>query len=130
MEGQYAVMLHGRQVGKVQVKKQGLYYGFHCRCCLTEHHIYRLEAVCGAVKTYLGILVPQEGSFVLDTRKPAKGIGEGTLQFTLSTKEEGNAGHFVPICPEEPFAYIARLKESFLVLREGKPGIYITERQA
>ena len=129
MEGAFSVTLRGKQVGKVLVKKQGLYYSFCCRCDLCEDAIYRLTVICGTVRENLGILVPEDGSFVLETRKPVKMIGEGDCRFTLCTKQERTSDTFVPISPEEPFAYISRLKQSFLVLREGQPGIRITEMQ-
>lgn len=129
MEGEFAVTLRGKPVGKVLVQKKGLYYSFCCRCYLTEDTIYRLTVSCGTARENLGILVPVDGSFVLDTRKPVKMIGEGEFQFSLQTKQEKTSGTFVPICPEEPFVYISRLKRSFLVLRESQPGICITGMQ-
>ena len=130
MDQNYTVTVCGKQAGKVVVQRQGLYYHVHCRCCLTGDNMYRLVVTCGTIRESLGILVPEGGSFVLDTRLPVKRIGEGKLVFTLIPKHEISSGSFVPIHPEEPFAYIARLKESFLILRDGQPGILIHERQA
>ena len=129
MQRQFAVTLGEKQVGKVLVKRQGLYYSFHCRCDLAMERIYRLMVACGTVRENLGILVPKDGSFMLDTRKPVKLIGEGDMQFSLHTKEEEKSITFVPIIPEEPFAYISRLKESFLMLRDGQPGIALSKMQ-
>ena len=111
------------------MNRQGLYYSFHCRCELMKGCIYRLMVTCGSVRENLGILVPEDGSFKLDTRKPVKMIGEGDLRFFLHTKEEQNTVTFVPIFPEEPFAYISRLKESFLMLRDSQPGIVLNKMQ-
>ena len=36
-------------------------------------------------------------------------------------------GKFIPIKPEEPFAYIERLKDAYLVQREERIGICIKE---
>jgi len=36
-------------------------------------------------------------------------------------------GKFVPICPEEPFLYIDRLKTAFLESEQGKIGIRIQQ---
>ena len=130
MDQNYTVTVCGKQAGKVVVQRQGLYYHVHCRCCLTGDNMYRLVVTCGTIRESLGILVPEGGSFVLDTRLPVKRIGEGKLAFALIPKHEISSGSFVPIHPEEPFAYIARLKESFLILRDGQPGILIHERQA
>lgn len=129
LEQSFCVTVCGKHAGKVLVQKLGLYYHFHCRCILTDFRIYRLMVTCGTVRENLGILVPKEGSFVLDTKLPMKRIGEGEMIFTLIPKRENHSGTFVPISPEEPFAYITRLKQSFLILRNGQPGILIDKVQ-
>ena len=129
MERKFSVTVCGKHAGKVLVQRQGLYYRFTCRCNLAGDIIYRLMVTCGNVRENLGILVPKEESFVLDTKLPVKSIGEGDMSFTLIPKHEAYSGTFVPISPEEPFAYISRLKKSFLILRDGQPGIYINQMQ-
>lgn len=129
MEKHFSVTANGRPVGKVLVDRQGLYYRFSCRCRLEGDMIYRLLVTCGSVRENLGILVPEESSFVLHTKLPVKRIGEGELSFTLVPRKDDLPGTFVPIRPEEPFAYISRLKESFLVIRDGQPGICIEKLQ-
>lgn len=123
MERKFSVTVCGKHAGKVLVQRQGLYYHFHCMCTLEDHTIYRLMVQCGTVRESLGIPVPKEGGFVLDTKLPVKRIGEGEMSFTLVPKHEVRSGSFVPIHPEEPFAYLSRLKESFLILRDGEIGI-------
>lgn len=125
----FSVTVCGKPVGKVIVQRQGLYYLFSCRCNLSEDVMYRLMVDCGPVRENLGILIPQNGSFVLDTKVPAKRIGEGNMIFSLISKQEEYKGVFVPIYPEEPFTYISRLKESFLVYRNGQPGINIENQE-
>ena len=129
MEGQFPVILGFRQVGKVLVQRQGLYYHFSCRCLLDGDSMYRLLVTSGTIRENLGILVPAEGSFVLNKKFPVKKIGEGELSFTLSPRKEDTVRTFVPIKPEEPFAYISRLKASFLMVRNGQPGICIEKLQ-
>lgn len=129
MERKYSVTVCGKQAGVVLVRRQGLYFHFNCRCNLSGDIIYRLVVVCGMVQENLGILVPDQDSFVLDTKLPVKRIGEGELSFMLIPKHEMLAGTFVPISPEEPFAYISRLKDSFLILKNGQAGICIGQAQ-
>lgn len=129
MEHCFAVSVCGKQVGKVMVQQQGLYYHFHCRCNISGDIIYRLIINCGNHQENLGILVPQESSFVLDKKIPVKKIGEGKMSFRLTSTQEHLTGTFIPIRPEEPFAYIARIKESFLILKDGQPGICIDKMQ-
>lgn len=112
-----------KPVGKAQVERQGLYYHVVCRCNLTGQVMYRLEVCCGDRRENLGILVPGENGFGLDTRFPVSRVGTGPLQFRLLPRHDAMEGrHFVPIIPEEPFAYLSRLKNAFLERREGMLG--------
>lgn len=125
MEGIYGVHFGNHPVGKVSVRKQGLYYRFSCRCQLTEGFVCRLRVSCEDRQENLGILVPMDGGFGLETRLPVKRLGEGVPDFTLVPKHESGSGTFVPVYPEEPFAYISRLKKAYLARRDGKLGIVL-----
>ena len=127
MEGQYSVTVCGQPVGKVVVQRQGLYYLFSCRCALSEAGIYRLAVTSGSERETLGILVPKDGSFVLETKVPVKRFGKGEMVFSLIPKHDGSTGTFIPISPEEPFAYIAKLKNGFLSKNGNRSGICIKE---
>ena len=131
METTYAVRFGNQDVGKVQVKREGLYYRFFCRCRLSGEVVCRLFVVCGEKEESLGVVVPAEDGFGLDKKIPAKRLGDGPMQFYLATKgggirvESQVPGTFIPIYPEEPFAYIARLKEAFFVRQNGQAGIIL-----
>lgn len=129
MNQEYPVTVSGKQVGKVLVECRGLYYQFSCRCNLSGNIIYRLMVSCGSVCESLGILIPLEGSFGIETKLPIKRLGIGKLVFSLIPRHEASANIFIPIYPDEPFAYISRLKKSFLVLQNGQPGISIVQMQ-
>ena len=127
MEGNYSVHFGNKPVGKVQVIRQGLYYRFICRCQVAGDAVCRLCVICGDKQENLGVVIPVDGGFGLDTKLPVKRIGEGKMEFTLMPKHEVEAGKFVPIYPEEPFAYIEGLKEAFLVKKNGQMGIFINK---
>ena len=129
MEQSYAVTVRGTSVGKVLVQRQGLYYHIFCRCQLKGDTIYRLVVTSGSTNVTLGVVIPTDNGFVLNTKLPVKKIGEGELGFTLCTKQEESSSTFIPITPEEPFAYISRLKDSFLVLHDGQSGILVNKKQ-
>ncbi len=124
MEGNYEVFFGGQAVGKVQVLRQGLYWQFHCRCRLSGEVVCRLCVQCGEKKENLGVVVPLGDGFGLDTRLAAKKLGQGKLTFSLVPKHQTSAV-FIPICPEEPFAYIQRLKDGFLARKNGQVGIFV-----
>jgi len=125
LEAFYSVMLNNQQAGKVSVRRQGLYYHFSCRCHLNNDNIYRLFVCCGDKEEKLGILVPSEESFILNTKLPIKHIGAGDMTFHLACSNNSTTEIFIPLHPEEPFAYIARLKDAYLKYRYGQLGIQI-----
>lgn len=119
----YEVTLAGKPTGKAQVEKQGLYYHVVCRCRLSGDVMYRLECSCGDKKTNLGILVPMDAGFGMDTRFPVSRVGEGTLRFVLLPRhDEMTKRTFAPIRPEEPFRYMEQLKDAFLQTQQGQQG--------
>ena len=124
--GNYEVFFGKKSTGTVQVQPSGLYYRIICRCQLSGDVICRLYVTCGERKENLGILVPVNGMFGLDTKIPVKRLGSGKIAFLLAPKREPSEGTFAPIYPEEPFAYIGRLKESFLQYKNGQMGIIIS----
>lgn len=130
MEGNYGVYLGNDQIGKAQVLRRGLYYEFHCRCKLTGTVMCRLEVFCGDTQENLGVLVPMDEGFGLDTKIPVKRFSAGEPQFKVIPKHDKSLGFFAPIYPEEPFSYIDRLKDGFLEIRNGQSGLVLAEKGA
>lgn len=127
MEGNYALYFGGQAIGKVQVTRQGLYYIFSCRCRLSGGVVCKVLVRCGGVTENLGILAPEGDGFSLVTRVPVKRFGGGSPEFTVVPNRPEFGGNFAPIYPEEPFAYIEKLKKAFLVRQGGRCGILIPE---
>ena len=127
MEGNYEVWFGNRVTGSVRVQRQGLYYRFCCRCTLSGDVICRLRVQCGNADEDLGILVPMGDTFGTDTVLPVKRLGDGTLKFTLVPKNAAVSLLIAPVYPEEPFAYIERLKDAFLVRKGNRLNIGIKE---
>ncbi len=125
MEGCYEVYLGNAAVGKVQILPEGLYLRITCRCAAPQDQIYRLCAEIGDRRESIGVVVPEGDGLRLTKRIPAKRFGGQTPRFYLSTGGSPGVGVFVPICPEEPFAYIDRLQNAFLESRQGRVGICI-----
>ena len=127
MEGNYPVLMGDQEIGTVKVTRQGLYYSFNCRCRLSGEIMCRLTVTCGQITHDLGIPVPESGAFVLRTKLPIKQLGEGTPQFRVQPNHNTVGKRFVPISPEEPFAYLSRVQDAFLEIRNGVPGLMISE---
>jgi hypothetical protein len=127
MDGTYEIMLGGESVGQAVVRRQGLYYRFSCRCDLSGEVIYRITVTCGGKSESLGIPVPKNGEFYLDTRLAASRLGEGEPKFAAVPRRPDLGGMFVPISPEEPFRYLHRLENAYLARKDGQLGIVIRE---
>lgn len=127
MEGIYPIELSGREIGQAEVTRQGLYYHFTCRCRLTGEVICRLAAVCGDQMENLGVPVPENGYFVLQKNVPVSKLKDGNLRVRVVPRHPQLDGKFIPIRPEEPFAYLSRLKDAYLQRRGGQLGIVIRE---
>ena len=87
----------------------------------------RVMVACGGKKVDLGICVPMDDCFGLDKKVACKQLGEGKPEFFLTPRPQRSGGKFVPVYPEEPFAYMNRLKGAFLEIRNGQMGIVIGE---
>ena len=124
MEGQYQVFLDEKVAGKIQIKRSGLYYEILCRCHLPADTVFRLSARWEDRQENIGILIPEEdGSFSLKKKIACRHFGKGKPTFTVARNRGPLAQVFIPIRPEEPFAYIHRLNDAFLEYRDGQPGI-------
>jgi hypothetical protein len=75
----------------------------------------------------LGILVPYGDIFGLDTQIPSKRLVGGIPEFTLIPKHSYVSELFLPVFPEEPFAYIEKLKNAYLERKGNQLGIAIKE---
>ena len=127
MEHIFQIRMGDKSVGTADVQQEGLYYRIRCRCNISKAEPCRVLVRCGQQEESLGILVPMGEDFCLDTRIPMKKLGGGQLSFLVAPKRQMDEGIFVPLSPEEPFRYIARLKDAYLDRKNGKIGVIIKE---
>ena len=132
MEMEFDVSLHDKKVGCVSVIHQGLYCKIDCTCTMKPTMIYRLLVRQGEDNLRLGIPVPEGNQLVLQTKVPAKKLDFTNVQFYLEpVKKEVHpvqyAGKFAPVYPDEPFRYLSRLKECYMEIRNGQPGIVLKD---
>lgn len=123
----YEIILGNQSIGSAEVKSEGLYYRFHCHCKLSGEVMYQIKAVCGEKECNLGICVPVENGFGIDTRLPIKKFGEGNFSFYAVPRHTDITDKFVPIRADEPFLYLESLQGAHLDIRNGVQGITITE---
>lgn len=129
MEQTYPIFLGGQTVGQAKVRREGLYLHFSCTCRFSGEMVYKLTVSCGEHTENLGIPVPSGGQFCLQTSRPVKRLGEGKLTFCAAPRHGELTGKFIPLSPEEPFAYLNRLKSAFLQVRAGQLGVVIPDEK-
>ena len=120
----YEVFQDGEPVGTVEMRREGLYVRFSCRCRPRGGEMLRLWMI-GEEEIDLGLCVPMDGIFGTEKRLPAKLCGAGEPRFCLRHKDDIFRGKFIPLSPEEPFEYIHRLETAFLEKRGTRLGIVI-----
>ena len=125
MEGTYDVMLGTQPLGSVTVRRHGLYWHFSCCCDLSGEVMYDLTVQVGNHTVKLGLLTPAGGKFECNTKVPMKQFAQGTPVFSLRARRNGAQGLFLPVRPEEPFAYLHRLEEAYLASQNQQIGILL-----
>lgn len=116
MDGKYKVIQDGQTVGIAEVKREGLYCRLSCRCRMVDSQVHRL---C-ADGEKIGVLIPDRGELVLETKVAAKRLKEGCV-FSL----DENMGQFIPIRPGEAFPHLDKLRMGKLAFRDGEPGMFL-----
>ncbi len=116
MVGTYEVAYRGQTVGTADVIREGLYYRILARCRVSDSEIHRLYA--GGEK--LGVLIPDRGGLILETRIPAKRWSEVPV-FSL----DASRGEFIPIRQGKPFSKLNKVRMGKLAIRDGEPGLLL-----
>ncbi len=129
MDRTYTVYFGGESVGQVEVQTKGLYYEIICVCERLECSMYYLHLCWDGGSERLGLLVPEGNGLSLRTKLPVKRVGQGRVQFKLLPKHEKTQGQFVPVFPEEPFAYLQRLEGAYLSVCQGQRGVILDTKK-
>ena len=124
---EYPIKQGVQVIGMAKVERQGLYYHFSCRCRLMGQIVHRLTVRCGDKTENLGIPVPGVDAYTLEKRISVSKLGQGEMTVQAVPKHAALGGKFVPLSPEEPFAYLSRLKNAHLARQNGILGIVLEE---
>lgn len=127
MDGEFDILMGKEVIGKATVEQQGLYYRFSCRCNISGAVMCRITVSCNGHHENLGVLIPMGNGFGLNTKLAVKKLGKGPFQFRALPKHQKSEGEFIPVYPDEPFAYLTRLQNAFLEIRNGQVGVIIGE---
>ncbi len=123
----FDITIGDQVIGQATAERKGLYYHFSCSCSLSGEVIYRVIVSCGDKEESLGVCIPGDGGFGLNTRIPVKRLGDGELTFRAVPKHADLKGRFIPLSPVEPFAYIDKLCKASLAVRGSTVGIILEE---
>ena len=85
----------------------------------------KVQVRWGENSRQLGILAPKNGMFCLETKIPKKIFDSEAVRFEVIPHLRREPGQFVPIRPEEPFAYLSRLRKAHMERRDGQAGIVL-----
>lgn len=127
MVGQHAILFGDGQVGVAHVTKEGLFYKISCRCDISRDVPARIEALWQDLRIDLGLCVRMGEGMGLVARIGAKKVPSYAPVFRIIIKRRNEVGRFVPIRPEEPFHYLQRLKDAWLVRCDEEIGIMLPD---
>ena len=118
---EYPIYFAQERIGTAEVTKEGLYYRICCRCAVCGDVPLRVRAAATA-EVDLGLCIPMGDVCGMVVRIPVKYVGQGSLRFRASATHTATEEMTV-ISPNEPFGYIARLKDAYLMKRGQVIGI-------
>lgn len=118
---EYPIYFAQERIGTAKVIQEGLYYRICCLCEISGSIPFCVK-VTGSAEADLGLCVPMEGCFGIETRIPVKRVGIGKLQFRAMPRHTARA-ELTAVSPDEPFGYITRLKDAYLIKRDALTGV-------
>ena len=121
----YTIWANGKSAGDAEVIKSGLYYKIMCRIVRPKKGMYRLNVRCCEKTVDLGLCVPMQDHFGVDTSVPIRKIGEGELIFELIG--EHHSQKFIAISKETPVKHLAEYSKMRFVILEGEKGVILTD---
>lgn len=120
----YDICLGSEILGQATVERQGLYFKIVCRCHLSGQTRFRVSVAGSGGEEDLGLLIPQGSGFGLTKSVAVKKLGE-QLRFQIVPAHVKPNGSFIPLCPDEPFRYLERIKSAVLSRKDGQVGLLL-----
>lgn len=117
MDECYPVFWNKQVVGKVKLRKEGLYYSLEGQCKLTEKMVYRLYIKTNVQPQSLGILAPAQGYYTLKKHIPVKELNAGNVEFYLISERDRDNG--CALNPEMEISYLSKLENAYFC-KDGK----------
>ena len=126
MVGKYEIKQGNKPVGTMDVSREGLYYHFRGKCNFVQKQIFRVRMVCAGSEENLGVLLPCNGIFLLDTKRPVKQFSDATPPFVVTSSTVAN---WISLNENTPFPMLVALENGVFQRRDGVPGILFTDQE-
>lgn len=147
MEGSFDVFLKEQAVGSARVYTAGLYTCFSCRCRIPNGEKLHLKVSCGESVVDLGLCIPMDDCFGVETKIASKKLAEGTWLLYLgdrkqagdeqielgiiadeNPREEKNRSETeIPFEVEKPFNHLSELENARIIEEADKTKIIIQD---
>lgn len=108
----FVICRDGKAFGTAQCFREGLYFRISVRCPESVRIFLHGEKNI----LDLGICVPMDNQFGIETRVPVKRIGERVMD--ILTEET-----FYPVSQDKPFSRLYQLRSSVFTVLEGSYGV-------
>lgn len=116
----YDIYMGPNEIGKAEMIREGLYMRIRCFCNIKKKGIYRIH-MCGSDKTVdLGVCVPQNSGYAVDTKIAVKNIPGGSIRFELNDSTKHCDGPFIRLDLERPFSQLSKLEKARLKYHNGE----------
>lgn len=116
----YDIYIGPNEIGKAEMIREGLYIRIRCFCNIKKKGIYRIY-MCGSNKTVdLGVCVPRNSGYAVNTKIAAKEIPEGLIQFEVKNSLDLCEDSFIKLDPDRPFLQLSKLKRVRLKYHNGE----------
>ncbi len=125
MEEMFDLIYNQGVCGTVSRRREGLYDYYRCRCTLPDSRVYYIAAKSKECDIRLGICVPADNGYVLETKIPAKKLPYSEICFYLLPKEGICEEEFIQISCDRPFAYIHLLHNAHMKVKDGQQGVIL-----
>ena len=123
MVSRHIVYMAEDQVGVIQLKTAGLYYEISCMCNFSAQGMYDLWVQTGDGSEKLGLLTPCMAGFRINTRIPAKRLGQGSARFYIVPRNSKGCEQFEVLDHSVPFRHLAELEQGRFARRGVAIGI-------
>lgn len=125
MNCQFDVYLGCQSVGKVTIQKQGCFYVIDCFCSIPMIEGYKLILNSNDKEMNLGRFIPHSNGVGLKTRVKADTVDMSKVRFYILSAKSLSTSEFYPVYEDKPFAYLEKISQSVLQIRDGIYGIVI-----